>query len=140
MAALLTSVLDMTNKLSAYIAECIRLGIHVLPPHVNLSRNGFTVDGKDIRFGLLAIRNLGKGFISGLLQERDQGGPFTSFYNFCKRMYGKDLNRRALESLVKCGALDNLGYNRRQMLENVASVLESLEADMWMGSSAFSTV
>ena len=129
MAALLTSVLDMTNKLSAYIAECIRLGIHVLPPHVNLSRNGFTVDGKDIRFGLLAIRNLGKGFISGLLQERDQGGPFTSFYNFCKRMYGKDLNRRALESLVKCGALDNLGYNRRQMLENVASVLESLEAD-----------
>lgn len=129
MAALLTSVLDNTNKLSAYIAECMRLGIRVLPPHVNLSRNGFTVDGKDIRFGLLAIRNLGKGFISGLLQERGQDGPFTSFYNFCKRMYGKDLNRRALESLVKCGALDNLGYNRRQMLENVASVLESLEAD-----------
>ena len=129
LAALLTSVLDNTNKLARYIAECVRLGIRVLPPHVNLSRNGFTVDGQDIRFGLLAIRNLGKGFISSLLQERDENGSYTSFYNFCKRMYGKDLNRRALESLVKCGALDQLGYNRRQMLESVASVLESLDAD-----------
>lgn len=129
LAALLTSVLDNTNKLSAYIAECMRLGIKVLPPHINQSGNGFIVSGEDIRFGLLAVRNLGRGFISGLLQEREKGGSYTSFYNFCKRMYGKDLNRRALESLVKCGALDNLGYNRKQMLESVSSVLDSLDAD-----------
>ncbi len=128
MAALLTSVLDINNKLAAYIAECMRLGIRVLPPHVNESGVGFTVSGKDIRFGLLAIRNLGKGFILDLLRERQENGPFTSFYGFCKRMYA-GLNRRALESLVKCGALDGLGLNRRQMFENVANVMDHLDDD-----------
>ena len=128
MAALLTSVLDNNNKLSTYIAECLRLGIRVLPPHVNESGVGFTVSGKDIRFGLLAIRNLGKGFIVILLRDRSENGPFTSFYGFCKRMYG-ELNRRALESLVKCGALDGLGLNRRQMFDNISSVMDHLDDD-----------
>lgn len=128
MAALMTSVLDNTNKLSAYIAECLRLGIRVLPPHINESGLGFTVSDKDIRFGLLAIRNLGKGFLLDLLKNREENGPFTSFYSFCKRMYG-ELNRRALESLVKCGALDNLNLNRRQMLDNVAGILDYLDDD-----------
>lgn len=128
MAALLTSVLDNNNKLSAYIAECMRLGIRVLPPHVNQSGIGFTVSGKDIRFGLLAIRNLGRGFIVSLLHEREANGLFTTFYGFCKRMYG-DLNRRALESLVKCGALDGLGVNRRQMLTSVANIMDFLDDD-----------
>ena len=129
MAALLTSVLDNTNKVAAYIAECTRLGIRVLPPNVNQSGRGFTVVGKDIRFGLLAVKNLGDGFLRGLIQEREQNGKFESFYQFCKRMYGRDLNRRALESLVKCGALDSLDYNRRQMLESVPAVLEKLDYD-----------
>ena len=129
MAALLTSVLDNTNKIAGYIAECVRLGIHVLPPHVNESETGFSVVGKDIRFGLRAVKNLGKGFITELLHERAQNGVFTSFYQFCKRMYGLDLNRRSLESLVKCGALDSLGYNRRQMLTSVNAVIDSLDAD-----------
>ena len=129
MAALLTSVLDNTNKISSYIAECVRLGIHVLPPHVNESEDGFSVVGNDIRFGLRAVKNLGKGFIAGLIKERVQNGAFSSFYQFCKRMYGADLNRRSLESLVKCGALDSLGYNRRQMLTSVNNVLDSLDAD-----------
>jgi DNA polymerase-3 subunit alpha len=128
MAGLLTSVLDNTNKLSAYIAECMRLGIRVLPPHVNQSGVGFTVSEKDIRFGLLAVRNLGKGFILRLLQDRKENGVFTSFYGFCKRMYS-DLNRRSLESLVKCGALDNLGYNRRQMLTSVSNIMDYLDED-----------
>ncbi len=128
MAALLTSVLDNNNKLSAYIAECLRLGIRVLPPHVNQSGIGFTVSGKDIRFGLLAVRNLGRGFIVSLLRDRSQNGEFTSFYGFCKRMYG-ELNRRALESLIKCGALDNLGLNRRQMLTSVANIMDYLDDD-----------
>ena len=128
MAALLTSVLDNTNKLAAYIAECLRLGIRVLPPHVNESGLGFTVSGKDIRFGLLAVRNLGKGFILALLRDREGNGQFTSFYGFCKRMYG-ELNRRSLESLVKCGALDGLGLNRNQMFSNVSGVLDYLDDD-----------
>lgn len=129
MAALLTSVLDNTNKLAVYIAECTRLGIRVLPPHVNESDMGFTVVEKDIRFGLLALRNLGRGFIKGLLEERQEKGKFISFYDFCKRMYDKDLNRRALESLVKCGALDSLDCNRRQMFDNIHWVLDTLDAD-----------
>ncbi len=128
MAALLTSVLDNTNKLSTYIAECLRLEIHVLPPHVNESGSGFTVSGKNIRFGLLAIRNLGKGFIDSMIEERESKGKFTSFFDFCKRMYD-GLNRRSLESLVKCGALDGLGANRRQMLSGSDTVLTWITDD-----------
>lgn len=127
MAALLTSVLDYGNKVAEYIAECQRLGIRVLPPHVNESGNGFTVSGRDIRFGLLAVRNLGRGMIKALIAERERGGRFTSFYDFCKRMHGQDMNRRALESLIKCGALDNLGSNRRQMLTIASNVMEDLD-------------
>lgn len=129
MAALLSSVLGQTGKVAEYIEECGRLGISVLPPHVNYSDMGFTVVGKSIRFGLLAVKNLGRNVIARMVDERRGGGEFTSFYNFCKRMAGRDLNRRAIESLVKCGALDGLGNNRREMLLAVERVLDSLEAD-----------
>lgn len=128
MAALLTSVLDNGNKVAGYIAECTKMDIKVLPPHVNESENGFTVSEENIRFGLLAVRNLGRGFIKRLLEERAENGKFASFYDFCKRMHGKDMNRRTLESLIKCGALDNLGGNRRQMLSVVENLLESLDS------------
>lgn len=130
MAALLTSVLDSAGKVSGYIAECGRIHISVLPPHVNESLEGFTVADGCIRFGLLAVKNLGRGFIKGILEERQTGGPFASFYSFCKRIYGgRDFNRRALESLVKCGALDGLDANRRQMLQALPVVMETLESD-----------
>ena len=129
MAALLSSVLGWTAKVAEYIAECERLGIAVLPPHVNDSENGFTVVEGGIRYGLLAVKNLGRNVIARMVEERRGGGEFTSFYNFCKRMAGRDLNRRAIESLVKCGALDGLGNNRREMLLAVERVLDSLEAD-----------
>ena len=129
MAALLSSVLGQTGKVAEYIEECGRLGISVLPPHVNYSDTGFTVVGKSIRFGLLAVKNLGRNVIARMVEERRAAGEFTSFYNFCKRMAGRDLNRRAIESLVKCGALDGLGNNRREMLLAVERVLDSLEAD-----------
>ena len=129
MAALLSSVLGQTGKVAEYIEECGRLGISVLPPHVNYSDMGFAVVGKSIRFGLLAVKNLGRNVIARMVEERRGGGEFTSFYNFCKRMAGRDLNRRAIESLVKCGALDGLGNNRREMLLAVERVLDSLEAD-----------
>ncbi|MCI9576549.1 MAG: DNA polymerase III subunit alpha [Clostridiales bacterium] len=131
MAALLTSVLDNTDKIATYITECMRLGIRVLPPHVNESGKDFTVVGKDIRFGLLAIKNLGRGFIQNLEQERESSGVFSSYYQFCKRMHPLEMNRRALESLIKSGALDGLEdhYNRRQMLSAVGEILDHLDAD-----------
>ncbi len=127
MASLLTSVLDNQNKLAGYISECHRLGINVLPPHINESNYGFTVAGNDIRFGLLAIKNLGRQFIDLAIYERNTKGNFKSLNNFCERMYDKTMNSRALESLIKCGALDNLGANRRQMLAVSKMVLDSIQ-------------
>lgn len=129
MAALLSSVLGWTGKTAEYTEECRRLKIPVLPPHVNESGAGFTVAEEGIRFGLLAVKNLGRAVIARMAEERDAGGKFTSFYNFCKRMSGRDLNRRAIESLVKAGALDDLGNNRREMLLGLEQVMDSLEAD-----------
>lgn len=126
MAALMSSVLDNQNKLAVYIAECHSLGIRVLPPDVNSSSYGFTVSGKDIRYGLLAIKNLGRQFIDTIIEKRKLES-YKSFYDFCKRVYGKSMNSRAVESLIKCGALDNLGLNRRQMLFMVKSVISDLE-------------
>lgn len=128
MAALLTSVLDDVNKVANYMAECGKLNINVLPPHVNESECGFTVVDGNLRFGLLAIKNLGKGLIASLIEERNKYGKFKSFYDFCKRVNCKDMNKRALENLIRCGALDNLGANRHQMLKIYTSVIDSLEA------------
>ncbi len=127
MAAPLSSVLDNASKVAAYTNECSRMGIKVLPPHVNESNEGFTVSGNNIRFGLLAVKNLGRGLISRIVSER-MNGEFYSFYNFCKRMQGTDLNKRAVESLVKCGALDSLGLNRRSMLLGMNEIITALDS------------
>lgn len=129
MAALLSSVLDNTAKVAVYISECNRLGITVMPPSVLYSDEKFEVKNDDIRFGLLAIKNLGKGFIAEILKERNDNGVFKSFYDFCKRLYGKDFNRRAVESIIKSGALDGLGANRMQMLQALPSIMASLESE-----------
>lgn len=124
-AALLSSVLDNSSKVAVYIDDCMKHNIRVLPPHINESDIGFTVCGKNIRFGLMAIKNIGKGFITNIINER-RNGVYTSFYDFCNRVYNKDMNKRAVESLIKCGALDNLGANRRQMLYSLDGLLDSL--------------
>ena len=126
MAALMSSVLDRQNKLAVYIGECHSFGISILPPDVNTSYYGFTVDGKNIRYGLRAIKNLGYQLIDTIIDNRKLG-EYTSFYDFCKRVYGTSMNSRALESLIKCGALDGLGLNRRQMLTMSRSVLDDIE-------------
>lgn len=127
MAALLTSVLG-SGKVAGYIGECERLGIQVLPPSVNESTAGFTVSGDTIRFGLLAVKNLGGGFIAELTREREENGPYRSFYTFCKRLSPcREFNRRGLDSLIRCGALDGLGANRRQMLEIADRVIDQLD-------------
>ncbi len=126
MAALLTSVLDNTDKVVEYINECARIGIPVLPADINQSEEGFTVSGDSIRFGLLAIKNLGRGFIRDLIENRKRKGPYKSFYSFCERLQGTDLNRRGLESLIKAGAFDSLGYKRRQLFIHSQSILNGI--------------
>lgn len=129
MAATLTSVLDQTSKVTAYINECNNLGIKVLPPDVNESDDGFSVCSQGVRFGLLAIKNLGKAFIRTITEKRKIGGRFVSFYDFCKRVYGKEFNKRAVESLIKSGALDNLGLNRHQMLNMLPLIISQLDSE-----------
>ena len=129
MAALLTSVLDNTDKVIEYTGECQRLGIKVLPPSINVSDGGFTVDGKSIRFGLNATKNVGRNLIAAVVRERREK-PFSSLYDFCRRLHGQELNRRAAESLVKCGAFDETGVSRKAMLENVDAIFKSVETDV----------
>ena len=125
-AALLTSVLDSPDKIAQYTAECKRLGIKILPPSVNESYENFTADGKNIRYGLLAVRNLGSNLINQCITERENG-KYTSMYDFCSRNYSRSFNRRALEGLIKSGAMDGLEDNRRKMLYNIDKVLSVID-------------
>lgn len=129
MAALLTSIFDNSAKVAGYIEDCKRGGIKIMPPNVNESYKDFTAEeeSKSIRFGLLAIKNLGHDYIDNIISERKTNGKYTSFYSFCKRTYGKSFNRRAVESLIKSGSLDSLGSNRREMLTNLPFILSELD-------------
>lgn len=129
MAALLTSVLDNTDKVIEYSGECAHLGIKVLPPDINVSGGGFTADEQgQIRFGLNAIKNVGRNLIDHVVQERVEG-PYKSLYDFCKRLHGNELNRRAVECLIKAGAFDCMGINRRSQVDAVEGILKSIETD-----------
>ena len=129
MAALLTSVLDNTDKVIEYSGECARLGIRVLPPDINVSGGGFTADKNgQIRFGLNAVKNVGRNLIENAVRDRENG-PYTSLYDFCKRMHGNELNRRAVECLIKAGAFDRMGNNRHSHVEAVEGILKSIETD-----------
>ncbi len=129
MAATLTSVIDSTAKVTGYIAECTKIGIKVLPPNINSGYDDFTVKNGEIQIGLLAIKNLGRNLIRRIVNEREQAGQYTSFHNFCKRIYSKDFNKRAIENLIKCGGCDGLDLNRRQMLYMLPVIVEELDCD-----------
>ena len=126
MAALLTSILDNSTKVAEYIAACREIGIRLLPPDVNESDADFTVAGENIRFGLAAIKGIGWGAIEGLVSERAKNGPFRDFQDFCRRVSGTDLNRRAIENLIRAGAFDSMGYKRRALLQVYEGVLEGI--------------
>ena len=126
-AALLTSVLDNTQKLREYIVDAGKLGVKVLPPDINTSRSYFTVDGRSIRFGLLAIKNVGKAFTEAVVKEREKG-LFKSFDEFVSRLSGSDINKRTVESFIKCGVFDKLGVTRSSLLACYEGIVES-EAD-----------
>ena len=124
MAALMTSVLDNTAKVSEYILTCRQMGIPILPPDVNDGQSGFAVSGGGIRFGLSAIKNVGVGVADEIVRERETGGSYRSLEDFVERLSGKDLNRRALENFIKAGAMDSLPGNRKQKILIVPDLLE----------------
>ncbi len=126
MAALLTSNSGDQEKVQRYIATCLSMGIEVLPPDVNRSRIDFTPVGEKILFGLSAVRNVGQAAIEAILAAREEGGAFQSLADFCDRVDSRVLNRRALESLIYCGAMDSLHpqRNRHQLLMDLPLVLE----------------
>lgn len=127
MAALLTSVLDNSDKVAEYIAECKDCGIALLPPDVNRSYDRFTVEEGGIRFGLVAVKNIGRGFIQAVVRQRQQDGDFTSFQDFCQRMFDcTDMNKRAVENLIRCGAFDSLGSKRSQLVAVYERVLDGI--------------
>ncbi len=128
MAALLTSVLDSTEKVAEYIAECRDMGIQLLPPDVNQSGADFTVVAEGIRFGLVALKGVGRNFIVNLLAEREKDGPFADFMDFCSRLFDQDMNRRAMESLIKSGAFDTMGCRRSQLMQVYGQVLDGIAA------------
>ncbi|WP_337802556.1 DNA polymerase III subunit alpha, partial [Mitsuokella jalaludinii] len=115
MAAMLTSIMD-TPKVATYIELCRRMGIKILPPDINASSAYFSVDGAAIRFGLAAVRNVGETAIENVARIREDGGPFSSLSDFCRRVDMRVVNRRVIESLIKCGAFDSFGAKRSQLL------------------------
>ena len=126
MAALMTSVLDSASKVSGYIAECKDLGIATLPPDINHSEDNFTVEGNSIRFGLGAVKNVGRGLIRSMVQKRNEGGPFKSLEDFIQRMGDGELNKRAVENFIKCGAMDCFGYHRSELLAVYDTMMDSI--------------
>ena len=125
MAALMTSVLDSATKIAGYIAECKEMGIAVLPPDVNHSDDHFTVEGEAIRFGMGAVKNVGRGLIRSMVRKRNEDGPFRSLEDFLQRM-GEELNKRAVENFIKCGAMDCFGHHRSEMLAAYEVMMDSM--------------
>ena len=130
MAALMTSVIsaqDSGIKIAGYIAECKGLGIATLPPDINRSFDNFTVEGDSIRFALGAVKNVGRGLIRSMVDKRNEGGHFQSLEDFIQRM-GDEINKRAVENFIKCGAMDCFGYHRSELLAVYDSMMDAIAA------------
>lgn len=129
MAALLTSVLGNTSKVSEYIFHCRNMGIEILPPDINAGEGNFSADGNSIRYGLSAIKSLGKPVIASILDERDKHGKFKDLQDLVERLSSKEINKRTVESFIKSGALDSLKGNRRQKMMIYLQVIESVQKE-----------
>ncbi len=124
MAALMTSVMDNTAKVSGYIVTCRQMGIEILPPDLNEGESGFSVSGDSIRFGLSAIKSVGRNVVDSIVRERELNGPYPTMEDFVGRMSGKEVNRRTLENFIKAGAMDSMPGNRRQKLMVAGELLD----------------
>ena len=132
MSALLTSVLDKPDKMVGYINECKRMGIQVLPPDINESEVNFSVAGKGIRYGLSAVKNVGRAVVEQIIAERQNGGNFLNFYEFCERTMkaSRDVDSRTVESLIQSGAFDSFGLKRKQLVTAYADIRKSLQVSI----------
>lgn len=129
MAALMTSFMEHTDKITGYIMNCRKMGIEILPPDINEGEYRFTPHEGNIRYGLAAIKGVGKAVIDEIVQERKAGGPFHTLKDFCMRLSGKCVNKRTLESFIKAGALDSLLGTRKQKMAIYTSVLEGVNQE-----------
>jgi len=125
MAATMTSMIGNQSKIARYIQDCIRMNIEILPPDVNKSFGSFSVESGSIRFGLKSVKNVGRGIIASIIKER----PFTDFTDFCEKVDHKELNKRAVESLIKAGSFDNFIHNRAQLLASFDKVVDAIHTE-----------
>ena len=125
MAAVISSVMATKDKVPFFVNRCEEMGIEVLPPDVSSSDHGFVVSGKSIRFGLDAVKNVGHAAVEAIIAARERGGPFDSIWDFCERVDARAVNKRAVECLIKCGALDSTGDTRKGMLEVLSAAQAS---------------
>lgn len=126
MAALMTSVIDNPSKVAEYILSSRKMGIDILPPDINRGESSFSVDGNSIRYGLSAIKSVGRPVIEGLVEERNARGPYKNLRDFIERLSGKELNKRVIENFIKAGAFDGLAGNRRQKMMVYAQILDAV--------------
>lgn len=129
MAALITSVLDRTDKVSEYISHCRRLGIQILPPDINEGYSEFSVANNSIRYGLSALKSVGRPVIEAIVEERNLHGKYKDLKDFVSRLSNKEVNKRTIESFIKSGALDGFGVNRRQMMMVYLQVLDQVNQE-----------
>ncbi len=129
MAALMTSVIDNSKKVSEYILTCRNMGIQLLPPDINQGQSGFSVDGGSIRYALTAIKGIGRSAIDDIMAERKARGPFTNLKDFLMRTEDKDVNKRAVENFIKAGALDGLGGTRKQFMSVYMQMMDHITKD-----------
>ncbi len=129
MAALMTSVIDNTKKVSEYILTCRAMGITLLPPDINQGLSGFSVKGDSIRYALTAIKGVGRSAIDSLVKEREERGLFTNLNDFITRVADKDVNKRAVENFIKAGALDSLGGTRKQFMSVYVQIMDHIARD-----------
>ena len=127
MISLMSIYMGYAGKLNEYISDLEKHNVRLLPPDINSSLAGFTVEGDSIKYGLLPIKNLGRGAINAIVEER-RNGRYKSLYDFCSRLVGSDINKRAVEALIKSGAMDSLGHTRRSMYMTYETILSRLAA------------
>ena len=129
MAALMTSVIDNAGKVSEYIYTCRQMGINILPPDINTGVGKFSVDGPNIRYGLAAIKSVGRPVIEAIVSERKANGRFKHLKDFIERLSGKEVNKRTIESFIKAGALDSLGGTRKQFMMIYVKILDQVNQE-----------
>lgn len=129
MAAMLTSVMDRTDKVAEYIYSCRSMGIEILPPDINEGESGFSVSGNCIRYGLTAIKSIGRTVIDNIVNERNEGGKYKTLEDFITRVADRDVNKRAIENLIKAGALDSLEGTRKQFMMIYIAIMDNVNSN-----------